>query len=276
MNKIGISHGAISIVNGISTRKGAAIALSLYAKVYMEYNVSDYTIINFRTNQQANTLLIQKVVEKIVKINNWKGIHANIFVDSQIPVSVGLKSSSAVAIALFRSFSYKKDDMLELVSQSNIEAGISITGAFDDAASCYYNGITIADNEKNVVIKNIPSETWHVLICIPKYTIQKNNIDKSQYDIHKKEFEEALSCLIEGDTIKAIEKNGIAMSKICNIDLNHIKKELEGTNALVVSISGAGPAVFILYKETTHMHKILLKMSMFYEKMIICKAGMLR
>jgi shikimate kinase len=276
MKKIGISHSALSIVNGISTRKGAAMALSLYVKVYMEYNEADYTVINFRTNQQANTLLIQKVVEKIVKINNWKGMYTNIFVDSQIPVSVGLKSSSAVAIALFRSLSYKKNDILELVARSNIEAGISLTGAFDDAASCYYNGITIADNEKNVVIENMPSETWYVLICIPKYTIQKSIIDKSQYTIHKKEFEEALSYLISGEIIKAIEKNGVVMSKICNIDLNSIKKELEDTNALVVSISGAGPAVFILYRETTNMHKILLKMSMFYEKMIICKAGMLK
>ncbi|MGC8581100.1 MAG: shikimate kinase [Thermoplasmata archaeon] len=276
MKKIGGSHSAISIVNGISTRKGAAIAISLYAKVYTEYNVSDYTIINFRTNQQANTLLIQKVVEKIVKINNWKGIHTNIFVDSQIPVSVGLKSSSAVAIALFRSFSYTKDDMLELVSMSNIEAGISITGAYDDAASCYYNGITVSDNENNVVIENIPCETWYVLICIPEYTIQKSNIDRNQYALHKEEFEEALSYLMSGEMIKAIEKNGIVMSKICNIDLSRIKKELEGTNALVVSISGTGPAVFILYKESTDMYRILLKMSKFYEKMIICKAGMLK
>lgn len=98
-----------------------------------------------------------------------------ITLDSEIPTGYGLKSSSAissaVALACAKIFKPKFTDQQILVAgvDASIETKVSITGAYDDACSCYYGGFNVTDNAKKKRVSNEKGPTNLVaVIFIPK------------------------------------------------------------------------------------------------------------
>jgi len=77
-----------------------------------------------------------------------------ITLESEIPTGYGLKSSSAissaVALVCAKVFKPKLTDQQILLAgvDASIETKVSITGAYDDACSCYYGGFNVTDNAK--------------------------------------------------------------------------------------------------------------------------------
>src|SRR5207245_3341775 len=86
-------------------------------------------------------------------------------VTSEIPVSRGLKSSSAVANAVVLACAHALGAQLEPLRligigvDAALDAGVTITGAFDDACACFFWGIMVTDNRarKLLVSDRFPS-----------------------------------------------------------------------------------------------------------------------
>ena len=167
-------HGAISLVNAIANQKGATLGIALKVEVTVENNSGKGIVIQSE-NKSLSSRLINKTVEKIVSKKDLEQNRITITLDSEIPTGYGLKSSSAissaVALACAKIFKPKFTDQQILLAgvEASIESKISITGAYDDACSCYYGGFNVTDNakKKRIHFEKGPSDLI-ALIFIPK------------------------------------------------------------------------------------------------------------
>ncbi len=108
-------------------------------------------------------ICVSKVVEKFKEHYKLDEIETGFTVktSSTLPVASGLSSSSATsnavviatANALMNEYQFKsrsKDfnelDLLNMGVDASLEAGVTITGAFDDASASYFGGLTITNN----------------------------------------------------------------------------------------------------------------------------------
>ena len=167
-------HGAVSLVTAIANQKGATLGISLKVESTVESTEGKGIIIQSE-NQSLSSRLINKTVEKIVSKKDLDQNKITITLDSEIPTGYGLKSSSAIssaiALACAKIFKPKLTDQQILLAgvDASIESKVSITGAYDDACSCYYGGFNVTDNakKKRIHFEKGPSNLTAV-IFIPK------------------------------------------------------------------------------------------------------------
>src|SRR5215216_5110222 len=89
-------HGAISIVNAIATGCGSALGIAL--KVTVELELQKGRGILFKP--ELGTNLLENIIDKIIPNETRRNNLLSVKVNSQIPVGMGLKSSSAYRVLL--------------------------------------------------------------------------------------------------------------------------------------------------------------------------------
>ncbi len=138
-----IVHGAVSLVNAIANKKGATLGISLTVEAVVETSPGKGIVIQSK-NKTLSSRLINKTIEKILSKKDLEQNKITVSLESEIPTGYGLKSSSAissaVALACSKIFKPKMTDKQILLAgvEASIESKVSITGAYDDACSCYF------------------------------------------------------------------------------------------------------------------------------------------
>jgi len=244
-------HGAISLVNAIAIKKGATLGIALKVEATVEASSGNGIILKSK-NKSLSSRLINKTVEKIVSKKDLEQNKITITLDSEIPTGYGLKSSSAissaVALACAKIFKSKFTDRQILLAgvDASIESKVSITGAFDDACSCYYGGFNVTDNakKKRIHFEKGPTNLV-VVIFIPKNRKRGNlkNL-KPLSSVFKKAWELAR----KANYWEAMIINGLTTASILNSDPEIITSLIE-KGALGASVSGNGPAVAAITKK---------------------------
>ena len=249
-------HGAVSIVNAIANCKGATLGIDLKVTATVQSipgNGSSNSSISIRSNDRSHSSrLINRTVEKIVPKRDLERNKIAITLDSEIPTGYGLKSSSAIssAVALACSNIFKPhltDKQVLLAGvEASIESKVSITGAYDDACSCYYGGFNVTDNAKNkrVQFEKI-SPDLTVIIFVPKNR-RRGNLKKLK--ILSSVFENAWQLAKDKNYWDAMTINGLATAAILNSDPKIIA-DLIRKGALGASISGNGPSIAAVSKK---------------------------
>jgi len=244
-------HGAVSLVNAIANHKGATLGISLKVIVEIETTPGKGIIIKSE-NKSLSSRLINKTIEKIVSKEDLEQNKITVTLDSEIPTGYGLKSSSAissaVALACAKIFKSKFTDQQILLAgvEASIESKVSITGAYDDACSCYYGGFNVTDNAKKKRIKHEkgPSNLIAV-IFIPKNR-KRGNIKNLK--IFASVFENAWELAKKTKYWDAMIINGLATAAILNSEPKIIANLIE-KGALGASISGNGPSIAAITKK---------------------------
>ena len=244
-------HGAISLVNAIANQKGATLGIALKVEATVETSYGKGITIRSK-NKSLSTRLIHKTIEKIVSKKDLEQNKITITLNSEIPTGYGLKSSSAissaVALACAKIFKSKFTDQQILLAgvDASIESKVSITGAFDDACSCYYGGFNVTDNskKKRIHFEKGPSNLV-VVIFIPKNR-KRGNL-KSLKALSAV-FEKAWELARKTNYWEAMIINGLATASILNSDPKIITSLIE-KGALGASVSGNGPAVAAITKK---------------------------
>lgn len=235
-------HGAISILNAIGTGYGSAVGISL--KVIAHVSLSNGRGIKVRT--EIGKELLEDLALTILPIDIVSQNQINISIISEIPPGYGLKSSSAVTSALslacFRITSDNLDDkyVLESAVAASLKAGVTFTGAFDDAAACYYGGVVITDNRSCELLKHYSApEDLYALIFLPAQVTRGDFT--SRLPIMSDLFFDSFNLAKSGNYWKAMNLNGVIMSSISGFDSRPALDALKA-GALSASISGNGPA----------------------------------
>jgi len=243
-------HGAISLVNAIANQKGATLGISLKVEATVESTQGKGIIIQSE-NQSLSSRLINKTVEKIVSKKDLEQNKITITLDSEIPTGYGLKSSSAIssaiALACAKIFKPKFIDQQILLAgvDASIESKVSITGAYDDACSCYYGGFNVTDNAKKKRIHFEKGPTNLVaVIFIPKNR-KRGNLKKLK--ILSSVFSVAWELARKANYWESMTINGLATASILNSDPKIITDLIE-KGALAASVSGNGPSIAAVVK----------------------------
>jgi len=249
-------HGAISLVNAIANQKGATLGIELKVEATVETSPGKGITIHSK-NISLSSRLIIKTIEKIVSKKDLERNKIIITLDSEIPTGYGLKSSSAissaVALACAKIFRSKFTDQQVLLAgvDASIEAKVSITGAFDDACSCYYGGFNVTDNAKRKRIHFEKGPTnLVVVIFIPKNR-KRGNLKNLK--ILSAVFENAWELARKTNYWEAMIINGLATASILNSDPEIITSLIE-KGALGASVSGNGPAVAAITKKENELN----------------------
>ena len=244
-------HGAVSIVSAIANKKGATLGIELKVEATIETSEGKGIVIQSE-NRSLSSRLINKTIEKIVSKKYLEKNKMLITINSEIPTGYGLKSSSAIssaiALACAKIFKPKLTDKQILVAgvDASIESKVSITGAYDDACSCYYGGFNVTDNgkRKRIHFERIPSNLIAV-IFIPKNR-KRGNLKKLK--ILSSIFNNAWELAKEKKYWESMTINGLATSAILNSDPKIIVDLIE-KGALAASVSGNGPSIAAIVKK---------------------------
>ena len=244
-------HGAISLVNAIANQKGATLGIALKVEATVEANPGKGISIQSE-NKSLSSRLINKTVEKVVSKKDLEQNKISITLDSEIPTGYGLKSSSAIssaiALACAKIFNPKLTDQQILLAgvDASIESKVSITGAYDDACSCYYGGFNVTDNKKKKRMRFEKGPTNLIaIIFIPKNR-KRGNLKKLK--ILSSIFENAWELSRKTNYWDAMIINGLATASILNSESKLITDLIE-KGALGASVSGNGPSIAAITKK---------------------------
>jgi len=254
-----LAHGAISIVNAISTGKGAAIGIDLPVHVIANVTLNENSLrISFEGEIPPDRKLVDGCISVIKGRYNLPNIGGELLIASQIPIAHGLKSSSAVANAIIQALltsleiEYTDDDILALSVDAAIKSHKTITGALDDAAASYYGGIIVADNLSRKILQRKKLERdYNVLLFVPMRKVFTETVNVERYRRLTVIFEKALDFALYGMYWNAMLLNTIGVSLAMSYwDTFPLLLESLKAGAVCSGISGKGPAVSILYTES--------------------------
>ncbi|MDP3486046.1 MAG: shikimate kinase, partial [Methanobacteriaceae archaeon] len=171
---------------------------------------------------------------------------------STLPVASGLSSSSATSNAVVMAtssliaeeFDLKPMNDMEILNtaiDASLDAGVTITGAFDDASASYFGGLTITNNLEREIIQRNEMEKQNILIYMPNRKSLTAQSKVNRMKLLSPLVDMAYKKAIQGDIYKALTLNGILYSAALGFDSNIALDALEA-GALASGLSGTGPS----------------------------------
>ncbi|MCD4800546.1 MAG: shikimate kinase [Methanococcoides sp.] len=238
--------GAGTVINAIATWKGAAFGVDLktFADVELTKGSSSF-IGTIEGVPQGDTTLIERSMELVLEHFGIE-MGGTIVTRSEVPLASGLKSSSAAANATILATLDALGETLEPLDAVNMgvraakDAGVTITGAFDDACASFFGGIVVTDNRTNELVQRTEKEMDVVIFAPDRQSFS------SQTNVHNSELlapwvDMAYDLALEGEYEKAMTLNGFlycgALGFSTDIMMEALKCGVKG-----VSLSGTGPA----------------------------------
>lgn len=246
-------RGAATIVNAIATGKGAAFGISLETDVVANLELGRGEILT--TEGDEGSQLVAGCVRAVAS-KAGKEVNGRVTIRSEIPISRGLKSSSAVSnavgLATARALDANLTDMELIMAgiEESIKAGVTITGAFDDAAACYLGGVVVTNNRSFTILgRGKMDPDLSVVIHVPERQITKASIKGLDFSPIRAKVEEAFDLAMKGSYMKAMELNSRAYARVLDVPEDAVEAARKH-GALAAGISGTGPATVALCSHT--------------------------
>ncbi|WP_455391990.1 shikimate kinase [[Eubacterium] cellulosolvens] len=246
--------GAATIINGIATGKGAAFGIALKTEAEVELTTAPGVFeVKIIGDEEENPMLAQCCVLEVLKKFGLASTHgAKIQTRSEIPISRGLKSSSAAAnaiiLATFDALGEEYND-LEVINMgidAALKAKVTLTGAFDDACATYFGNVVVTNNIERKIIKQYSiNENYEVLIHVPTKKIKKSEVDTDRLKGIKDAMDAAHELAVKKYYRKAIRINGLTYGTAMGLDTKISTRAIEA-GAATAGITGTGPATVIL------------------------------
>ena len=256
------SPGSATIINAISTGCGSAFGIKLYVTAEAEMNSLYSSPITCIADADVDTTLmeicVRKVVDRFKEHYNVDEIDKGISIktSSTLPVASGLSSSSATsnavvtatAYALMNEYRVKPDeiafnkfDLLNIGIDASLEAGVTITGAFDDASASYFGGLTITNNSERKIIKMRDMNQQIILVYMPNRNSPTAQSDVRRMKLIAPQVKLAFKEALHGDIYNAMTLNGLLYCASLGFNPVMALDALEA-GATAAGLSGTGPS----------------------------------
>jgi shikimate kinase len=249
----GQARGALTIINAIAAGKGCAVGADLSTWAEVELSPGHGTEVHLDGLEGEPTELVEMCVSSVLDRFSLKR-KAVLRIRSQIPVSRGLKSSSAAANAVILATldalgqEMAPIDILRLNAEISMRTNVSVTGAMDDAAASLLGGVVFTDNLARVLLKR---EVWTVcpraVINVPERMIRKAGLPRERIALYRPVVESAFQMAWEGRYAEAMCLNSLCYGAALGLDQELPMKAMMA-GALGAGISGTGPAVAALVR----------------------------
>jgi len=243
--------GAVSVLNAIPTGIGCAFGVDMPV-------IADASVKAKRRDQSKIDPLIRACVEMVSRhaSASFDPSRIDVRVRSSIPRSMGLKSSSAVSNAVCLALNELFElglgmiDCVNLAVDASMAAGVTVTGAFDDACASMFGRACVTDNVKRIIIAEYEVPKWSILVFIPRGSKPrpKSSIDISKFRFNRNDYLRAMRLAKKGKLIEATNINGILTAKAVGDDVKVIE-EVVSAGALAGGTTGTGPAMAFVFGE---------------------------
>ena len=255
-----MTRGAFTIVNGIASGMGGACGVELRFAARVELMGNGGSIESTFSGPGANAHMddrlvracIRRLASDVMEIDP-DAAGARVETVSEIPASRGLKSSSAAANAILLAGLAALDrhmeplDVVQLGVDCATDAGVTLTGAFDDAVATMFGGAVLTDNEARRIVEwaDLP---WgmEVAFLVPDRKIQKDSLDRSDFAAIREQVQEAFDLARGGELADAINLNGRVYAPIVGVDNTPADAAL-AAGAWAAGMTGTGPAIAVVY-----------------------------
>jgi shikimate kinase len=252
MKGTGISRSAGTVINAMATGKGCAFGIDIRTEAEVEINDSGVIKARIEGLPDEPTKLIELCARRLLDKFGMKELGADVVTRSQIPVSKGLKSSSAASNAVIKATLRAMDEDMQVLDairigcECSIEAGVSITGAFDDACASTLGGICLTNNTKYELVKRERMDDSLVaLIYSPGHMIRKSGLPLAKMKTQSDLIELAYILAANGDYRTAMKLNGTVYASVLGVDVSVMYEALE-KGAVTAGMSGSGPSIVML------------------------------
>lgn len=260
MKKSVRSPGSATIINAIATGFGSAFGIGLDIECDAK-TISEG--IECSNDVGADTGLMELCVEKV--FSHYDIDHNDFGVSlktkSTLPMASGLSSSSASSNAIVKvvsemiaeEFDLERLSDLEVVNlaiDASLEAGVTITGSFDDATASYFGGVVVTDNGNREFIIKERMDDYDILIYMPDFHSKSGDSDVGRMKVMAPLVETAYDFACKKDYFRAINLNGLIYSSALGFNTS-IAIDALSCGALASGLSGTGSAFFAVVDENS-------------------------
>ena len=241
--------GAGTVLNALSTGIGAAFAIDVETTATVELDGSGGVTGTVAGVDGADTRLIERCVELAIDTYGDGDTDASggtVETESDVPMAAGLKSSSAAAnatvLATAAALGADPDPLsaCRLGVRAAREAGVTVTGAFDDASASMLGGVTVTDNDADDRLAR-DEVAWDVLVWTPEERAYSADADVERCANVAPMAELVADLAVEGQYARAMTVNGLAFSAALGFSPDPAVEAMP--HAAGVSLSGTGPSV---------------------------------
>ena len=250
MKRMVRSPGSATIINAIATGFGSAFGIGL--DIQCEAKTTSDSISCFNDVGADNTLMeicAKKVYEHYNVDDAEFGIELK--TKSNLPMASGLSSSSAssnvivkvVSSIISEEFNLTPLNDLEIINMAidaSLEAGVTITGSFDDATASYFGGVVVTDNKNREFIIKEKMDDYQILVYMPNFYSKSGDSNPERMKLLAPLVETAFGFAKEKNYFKALNLNGLIYSATLgfnsSIAIDALEAGLSGTGSSFVAV----------------------------------------
>lgn len=252
--------GSATIINAIATGFGSAFGIGLDIKCEARTIDSGINCFNdVGASTDLMDLCVNKVFEKYSITKEEFGLE--IKTKSTLPMASGLSSSSASSNAVVavtsKIISEEFDltpltdmEIINLAIDASIEAGVTITGSFDDATASYFGGVVVTDNKAREFIIKEKMDDYKILVYMPDFHAKSGDSDVNRMKVMAPLVETAFGFAKNKDYFKALNLNGLIYASALGFD-SAIAIDALQAGAIASGLSGTGSSFVAVCDENT-------------------------
>ncbi len=247
----GEGHSSFSLLHALGAGYGCSIGIDLSTKIRLRDNEPNKTA-------EDPSGLLDAVVDTWVAAGFEKPAEELYWQDrSNVPMGQGLKSSAAASVAAIKALASACEveltnaQIVDISAQSQISAGISLTGSVDDAWAAIEPGWKIVNPnlpaEEGILMEgDFPEpDDWKVLLVLRGE--RELLPDAQRFAQVAPQFERAIVAMEQGALLVALTENGRATSNALGDGKGRrLANDLLVWGARAAGISGSGPAIAAL------------------------------
>ena len=243
------SPGSATIINAIATGFGSAFGIGLDIECVAKTTSEGVSCMN---DVGADNTLMELCVQKVFNFYDIdeKEFGIDLKTKSRLPMASGLSSSSASSNAIVKvvssiiseEFDLKPLEDLEVINMAidaSLEAGVTITGSFDDATASYFGGVVVTDNKNREFIIKENMDEYPVLVYMPNYYSKSGDSNPDRMKLLAPLVETAFDFACNKNYFKALNLNGLIYSATLGFDSTIAIDALEA-GAFASGLSGTG------------------------------------
>ena len=233
-----------TVLNALANGYGSAFAIDAYTEATVELDGSGEVTGEVAGAPEADTRLVERCVERVTaRFGDGEGGHVR--TESEVPMAAGLKSSSAAAnaavLATLSALSVEdldREDACRIGVEAARDAGVTVTGAFDDASASMLGGVTVTDNTEDELLRRDAPE-WDVLVYTPDEQALSADADVSRCERVAPVADVARELALDGAYRQAMCVNAFAFCAALEYPTDPV---LEAMPEAAASLSGTGPS----------------------------------
>ncbi|MFB6124134.1 MAG: shikimate kinase [Haloferacaceae archaeon] len=258
-----VALGAGTVLNALATGTGSAFAIDAETTATVRLDDTGDVDGDVDDEPEADTRLVERCVELVVEqFGDGEGGHVH--TESDVPMAAGLKSSSAAANATVLATldaldvgvsddagsdpdaAVSRVDACRLGVRAARDAGVTVTGAFDDASASMLGGVTVTDNGVDE-LRRRDERDWDVLVWTPPERAFSADAPVDRCERVAPMADLVAELALDGRYGEAMTVNGLAFSAALGFPTDPAVEAMP--HAAGVSLSGTGPSVVAVGEE---------------------------